>query len=921
MKKFLQKFFSNLRQDPEYDKLKTIDTDITSMLDSTELISLQEAYSLKHKWESTIQHFVALHESEEFTVYCKKYKIKPDYVSAVLQKYDSFMEACKAHNQDCYNGIIDRNSNLVHIVCDLDSNIVLDREQLTAVIAEDKNVQVIAGAGTGKTATIAAKAKYLVEWQGIAPQQILITSYTRKAVDEIVDRIQNKLKIPSKLSTFHHLGIELIKENTGESYAIANELDLRSAIQDFFRTSIMEDPELVNQVVLLFAPYINSPYTGSDINDFFNIFGKESYETLKSRADNFIQVVSDRRFHKNISMNDEFVLSYQEVEIANFLYLNSVPYIYRGFYYKHIQYKNGIYIPDFIVETGTCQIYIEFFNVSSSFQNTSSTNYTECELKSLHNAWAEKVQLHRQNDTCLISLFAEYPDGRNFIDVLKEELESYGVQMYPRSNQEIFEMLIRSEKNNYIRKLIDLIIRFISIFKAQGHKLSYFDTLSKRNFNPRTLLFLEIAQRCYQEYESYLNTHHLIDFDDMIIKATDLLKNPANLKKIPQYKWIIVDEFQDISQARFNFILELKKLTGAHLMVVGDDWQSIFHFAGSDINLFTNFEKMVGPTFQVSINHTYRNSMETVNIAGTFAMKNDAQIKKKLYSDKHIVQPIMIYPYQHNKYNSGKMDAFEQIIYELHCDSASDHKSLLLLGRYRSDVDFLLVSRKYILLEDQSTVISTEFPGWKMTFLTVHASKGTTFENVILLDACSGTYGFPCRIEDDPVLQVLLQPDTSYLDAEERRLFYVAITRTKGRTYILTPRENPSSFLIELQDYPNVVCSERLKQSESTEKVDYCPICGHKLQIGYNRAYGLKLYMCTNDPNLCNFATINPKAGRLPIMKCAYCRDGLLIQKSDKNGNWFLGCTNYDITGCTNCMSPKDVGKRHLNQNSSFFEF
>lgn len=187
--------------------------------------------------------------------------------------------------------------------------------------------------------------------------------------------------------------------------------------------------------------------------------------------------------------------------------------------------------------------------------------------------------------------------------------------------------------------------------------------------------------------------------------------------------------------------------------------------------------------------------------------------------------------------------------------------------------------------------------------MTAHASKGLGYDNVIVVNGKNETYGFPSKIEDDPVLSLVIKGDRSIDYAEERRLFYVAMTRTKNRVYFIAPEQNPSEFLLEIkQDYKNVkLCgnwNEDLPQNSIAKKT--CPVCGYPLQFRYKNAYGLRLFICTNEPEVCSFMTNEYSAGKLSILKCDQCREGYLIVKQGKDSGFFLGCTNYkkDGTGC-----------------------
>ena len=302
----------------------------------------------------------------------------------------------------------------------------------------------------------------------------------------------------------------------------------------------------------------------------------------------------------------------------------------------------------------------------------------------------------------------------------------------------------------------------------------------------------------------------------------------------------------------------------AKIVAVGDDWQSIFAYAGSDITLFTNFKETFGYGQELSITRTYRNAQEVIDIAGGFIQKNIAQIQKALISPKHIKDPIIVEPYTEEvdrKQYEGKGGKFfligqtvEKIIE--HILQENPDSSILLLGRYGFDAFNLGRSSDFIYDEKTGNLYSKKFSNKKIEFLTVHRAKGLGYDNVIIINARNEVYGFPSKVQEDPVLKFVVKDDHSIQYAEERRLFYVALTRTKNRVYIVAPQEHPSEFVTELlTDHP-----------------------------------------MTNDLN----------GGILPIMKCDKCRDGYLIVKKGRGKSEpFLGCTNYkpDKSGCDNFMT------------------
>lgn len=215
----------------------------------------------------------------------------------------------------------------------------------------------------------------------------------------------------------------------------------------------------------------------------------------------------------------------------------------------------------------------------------------------------------------------------------------------PRSNQEVMEMLVAGEENRYVRKLINLICRFISNFKVNGYTSDDFNRMYHSTQNVRSRLFLEICNDCFLEYEKYLKENRAVDFQDMINESARILREVKEMKTKLDFKYVIVDEYQDISRQRFDLTKALSEVTDAKIIAVGDDWQSIYAFSGSDITLFTKFKEKMGYAKLLKIVKTYRNSQEVIDIAGNFIQKNAEQITKRLESPKKISEPVIIYTY------------------------------------------------------------------------------------------------------------------------------------------------------------------------------------------------------------------------------------------------------------------------------------
>jgi len=866
-----------------------------------------------------IEDFCVFKNNGLLETFCKKNNISLDVVINTIETYNNFCSLVDLHNEEYVNNELKKEKEyLDKILYEIDKNIILDEDQRRVVLTDEDNTLVIAGAGAGKTTTVAAKVKYLVQKKNIKPHQILVVSFTNKAVLELKEKINKDLGIDSPITTFHSTGNAILRKQNPEKLNIIDSAKSYYVLQDYFKSSILKNERLVNNLIMFFASYFDAPYEGMDLNDFFSKIASSNFATLRSDLDEFEEKIIDARTKKTVTIQNEVMKSKQEVEIANFLYLNNINYQYEPIYKYNILFSRKPYTPDFVIWQGEKQTYIEHFGISQDGKNC---RFSDDELALYKKRVNDKIILHKTHGTSLIYTFSNYNDKRTLLEHLEEELINKGFEIKPRSKKEIMEKLISTEENRYIRRMINLICRFIRNFKTNGYRTDDFNRLYHLTKNVRTKLFLNICHDCYLEYERYLKENNAVDFEDMINESARILHEVKEMKQKLDFKYIIVDEYQDISRQRFDLVKALKEVTDAKIIAVGDDWQSIYAFSGSDITLFTKFEEIMGYAKMLKITNTYRNSQEVIDIAGNFIQKNTTQIQKALKSPKNIVDPVIIYTYDgsNKKVNASNKTganyemahavevALEQIMEFNKQEGKNDNQKILLLSRFWFDGDKLEKTGLFEYINRGNKIKSVKYPKLNITLMTAHAAKGLGYDNVIVINGQNGTYGFPSKIEDDPVLSLVIKEDHSIDYAEERRLFYVALTRTKNRVFFIAPEQNPSEFLLEIKrDYKNVVLfgswNEEQQQNKFTKKV--CPICGYPLQFRYKNAYGLRLFMCTNDQEICGFMTNEYGAGKLSILKCDKCLDGYLIAKPTKDNSYFLGCTNYkkDGTGCNNII-------------------
>lgn len=476
----------------------------------------------------------------------------------------------------------------------------LDVEQRNVVLDESDSLLVVAGAGSGKTLTIIAKIRYLIDVKKISPEEIICISFTRDTVSQLKEKLKKYYDFEIPIYTFHKLSLEILKD---ENFIIAPSNYLNYTVEEYLEGIIEGYPKLIFYLLLYFHK---------------NPFSKKEYEKLKK--------------------NKKFKMFFKEI----------------------------------------------------------------------------------------ISI----------IQKLKSE--------------------------NIAKETI----------------------LLRKTILPKERFLLKIIYILMNEYEIELKSQGMIDFDDMITLAAKKV-NETRMRKL---KYILIDEYQDTSNIRFSLIKSMKEKTKAKLMVVGDDFQSIYRFSGCKLELFLNFTDYFSNSHTLKLQNTYRNSQQLIDIVGTFILKNKNQLNKNLKSKKKNNNPIHILWYQDEK------TEFVKLLEKLY---QSNQKKIMILGRNNDDINYILMS-EFEYLKD-NTILWKKYPDMKLYYKTVHRSKGLEEDNVILIHVENSSNGFPNKRKESKIMKKLFPNYDSYPYAEERRLFYVALTRTKNNIYILSSKKNPSLFTLELQ--------------------------------------------------------------------------------------------------------------------------
>jgi DNA helicase-4 len=632
----------------------------------------------------------------------------------------------------------------------------------------------------------------LIKEKGVSPDKILLLAFTNKATDELTERA-HKLGLNLKVQTFHSFGNSILSEG-GKARILA------------FNNSKKEYYDFIEEKIESLL---------KNDSDFLSLV----YRYFKYHIHNRKPITLDGEI---TTMKGEKVKSYQEQKIANFLHINRIEYQYEPSYIHNTETKDRRqYQPDFLLTD--YDIYIEHFGINK--EGEPPADWSKLKKEKYKDGIIWKRELHYKNNTKLIETFSWEFDEGIFIESFTQKLSEYNIIITEKPTTASLFQLAQSERKFYFI-FTELISKFIQLYKSNNFTEKKLNENKNRIDVEKANDFIKIFFQIFNLYQKYLIDNIKIDFSDMICESTALLNNKVVAR---DYQYVLVDEFQDISYGRYELLLALRKQNPKlKFYCVGDDWQSIFRFTGSDINLFSSFDEYFGYTKKSKILNTYRYSQEIADLTDTFITKNPIQIPKKIKAQSKLrKKPFQIYYYDNHSLSAKFDEIFNEVI-----KAKTDKKiDVLLLGRYKFTEDNYKTEIKRLKKQYGNDV--------NIEFMTVHKAKGLESDYVIILDVIDDTYGFPSKVLDDDVINLVLLKDENYEFAEERRLFYVAMTRAKNRFFILNnKRREISTFIKEIIEIHGVGSK------------DECNICNGKM-IERNGEHGSFL-SCENYP-VCRF--------------------------------------------------------------------
>ncbi len=729
--------------------------------------------------------------------------------------------------------------------------------QVRAATSFAQETLVVAGAGSGKTSLLLGRAKYLVESKRASPEEILILAFNRKAADEIGER-SKALGLPVRATTFHAFGNWILGVTTGAKAVV-----------------FAEDHEVESFIKVHLESMKRGQSEADLLAQFFSMFSAPIRE-----QDSFRDIADHASYVRSLprTLQGESIKSHGEWAIANWLWINSVSYEYEALYREGS--RDEVHKPDFTIRRPDgLVLFVEYFGVDrdgNTAPGIDATKYRETR------DWKRSV--HHNRGTILIELTYQDLREKTMLRKLREELTAHGVRPTRRPSADVHHA---AEVQGYQSRLVKTLQTFLR--HARARRLTT-DELQRAARDARDECFIAVFSSIYAAYLGRLRELEQPDFAELIHASADDIENGK--VQLP-YRHIMVDEFQDIAHDRFRLIEAIQRSNkDIDLTLVGDDWQAINGFAGSDIEIMRQFDRAQFGRTRVDLEDTFRLPQSLADAATRFVMTNPAQLTKKIVSSFD-EQPSLVLHWDANAADADIERNVEIVVGRIGAPAADPTAELFVLARYSNHLP-----RQQFLEDLWAGPVHAS---------TIHRSKGLEADYVIILDLKEDYRGFPSTIADDPVLMLVRDHRDEYPHAEERRLLYVAITRARRQTHLITPAMQMSAFAEELRD-PAFGATHF-----GTNTTLECPVC-HSGRLATD-VFGR--FTCSHEP-VCEFQPPRcPSCHRfararstsplsywcedhpsVEFERCPRCSAGALIRRSGPYGS-FDACHLWRLSACT----------------------
>ncbi|NCS81808.1 MAG: ATP-dependent helicase [Ignavibacteria bacterium CG08_land_8_20_14_0_20_37_9] len=691
----------------------------------------------------------------------------------------------------------------------------LNERQREAVKSEAKRLLVLAGAGSGKTKTLLQKIIYLIEEKGVSPSSILAVTFSKNATNEMIDRLiisadsteqygkilvdksltksekdkerffyQKKYKWIDGLTvkTFHSFCYSVLR-NFG-----VNEFDNKFRIigdakrDEDDELSKLVAPETVFEVVhkLLIEQCEDTDYL-LQLKRYILDYIIDKIHITKT-SNKFL--TKDGKYFT--TLDGTKVRSKSEQFIADWFYRHSIKYEYEPL----LNVKDFSFHPDFYIPEAN--LYIEHV----SDKSFSMVNKEE--------------QFEKGN----LLLVKTYESMTKDSALFNHSLDKIVKNRLPHDYHKTVSLTYKEEFNGYhedVRDFVVQIIRITDMIKVENTDFKLVLENAKKDQHERVRHFYELAIPIVEKYINYCTDKSYLDFNDLISKSASLFQNQADIanKYRSKYQYILVDEFQDVNNLQVELI-KLLLTDETQLFCVGDDWQSIYGWRGSNVSYIINFAKHFPNANIVKLNLNYRSTQNIVGASNEVIKHNKFRVDKEIHAAKKSEHKIVVY--------SGNSEE-ENIQFCV-------EKVKLLLNDGMTNEDVLFLYRRSKMFSPY--FLAFQKKGIQIQSKTIHAAKGLEAKVVFILGLTEGYGGFPDIWLEDRIFQIIKKADHDLLLEEERRLFYVAITRAKEKLFLITEKGNESSFIKEIPEIFTVRTSSSIKSV--VDKIELCKNCSSQLE-------------------------------------------------------------------------------------------
>ncbi len=703
----------------------------------------------------------------------------------------------------------------------------MDEEKSLALAMTAKNMLIKARAGSGKTNLLAFKTAMLIEAEGINPDNILILAFNRKAKAEILSRIQDKYKLKSfkNARTFHGLAYQiafatLAKKHPNLELLFDDDGDFSPKKFQEFVTELLRkiwDPVFREKMYLTFR------------HEFEEL---ERYGSLLDKEDYYEHV---RNYLRDVTLGGDKVKSKGEKYIADFLFEQEISYKYEKIFF----WGKQVYRPDFWISYQGKEYVIEHWGVS--LINPRGNGKGEIDADAYLRQRQEKIDYWKERNIPLIQTSQDdLLSGReHFEAILRDKLKEEGIVCKEFLTEDdikrVQNRVIKSQKDRMVR----LFTQFIQKAKKQSlHSRDVYNLISAyKTDDIREETFLELANKVYQEFENSTLSQGKIDYDSLLEEAIKIVhetKGTCNLRinnrfvTLNELDYIFVDECQDLSPLFYNLVYAIQAYNPKiRIVLVGDDWQAINAFAGSDLKCFLNFSSYFENAEETYLLTNYRSHKNIVDNANALMKglgapsrhlpeKNNGEVSIECVDDVRIERQSgeehaekrqqdekFIVPNDNGFLKSRYLKRCYQIIMEnLHLfENSKDGSTVVAILSRSNSIHYTPIKEFLKYLKSCFTQEELDKIGdfkEKIKIGTVHSFKGLEAKVVIVLNACNGT--FPIIHPDNNLFRIFGQTAKENLD-EERRLFYVALSRAEDKLYVVTERDNESDFLNDMLVY------------------------------------------------------------------------------------------------------------------------